>query len=214
MFRQLRILGPFLVVGAGLAGLVVFLVTGSSGSDNGSDGATQPDPVVIEADSVYDFDTMDELIAASDLIVRARVVDTAKGDVIGADGADPASAAIVVRDVTLRVDEVFAAATAAGAGPAVADGDRIVVAEEGWLASGEPLIIDGLGPSAEGDDAIWFLQAVPAAGPDEPGYIVINSQGRYLIDDDDLRGADGDDLLVKKVESLGADGLIEQLRTR
>lgn len=201
--------GPLVVLAIGA--VVIGVVLWADGPDA---APPEPDPVAVDADSVYEFTTVDEMVAASDLVVRARVVATERGALLGAEGADPAGAGVVVREVTLEVDEVWWRSPA-GSVPEVRAGDVLVVAEEGWLASGEPLIVDGLAPSAVGDEGVWFLQALPDAGSgsgsgddaDEPQYLVINAQGRYLVDGDSLVGASGDDELVAAIEHLAVDEL-------
>jgi hypothetical protein len=65
-------------------------------------------------------------------------------------------------------------------------------------------------PTAVGDEGIWFLDATDDA--ELPGYIVINSQGRYLLDPTDptgpLVGGDRDDPLVRDLERLTSRELV------
>ena len=73
----------------------------------------------------------------------------------------------------------------------------LVVEEEGWLEDGTPIVVDGAPASKVGDDAIWFLDAV---GTEElPVYVAVSAQGRYLVVDGDLVGADGDDPLIAEL---------------
>jgi hypothetical protein len=81
----------------------------------------------------------------------------------------------------------------------------VLVEEEASLANGTPLRVDGAPPSRHGDDGVWFLAA--SGDPDFPGYVVVNSQGRYLATGDRLVGADRSDPLVRSLEALGTDGL-------
>jgi hypothetical protein len=140
---------------------------------------------------------LDELVAASDVVVEGRVVETRRGRSFG----EPGGRTIVSRLVTLRVDAVLAgAAPTAGA---------VLVEEEGWLDDGSPLVVDGLRPTEEGDSGIWFLAA--GGDPDVPAYVVVGPQGRYLAEDGRLAGAAGDDPLVSDLASLGPDGLAEAI---
>jgi hypothetical protein len=180
--------------------LAVALVSGGSGSDDpASDrstatASTEPAPVDIASDSPT-YATLDELLAASDLVVRARVTSTERGRVFGEPGQENA---IESRLVGLEVTE-----TLKGAEPP----PEILVEEEGWLLDGAPLIVDGLVPSATGDDAIWFL-VDPSDDPQEPTpFVTTNAQGRYLVVDDTLIGADGPDPLIARLEALGPSGL-------
>ena len=59
-------------------------------------------------------------------------------------------------------------------------------------------------------DAIWFLDRRPDA--ELPGYLVIDHEGRFVVDGDRLEGADGKDPLVTRLEPLGPDGLTDAVR--
>ncbi len=212
--RHLRWLGPAAVLVGGAVVLVAALVLG--GSDQ-PPTTTEPGPVALESSSAHQWFALDQLVAASPLVVRAHVVDTRRGEVLGADGPSPAVAGVVVREVTLEVDEVWRHTSAAAP---VEPGERLVVAEEGWLSSGEPIVVDGLAPSTAGDDAVWFRQPLPgrtADGADvdagSPRFLVAGSQGRYLVGaGGSLTGAEGDDRLVGVVEALTLDQLRAELR--
>ena len=140
----------------------------------------------IESDSPT-YATLDQLLAATDLVVRARVTSTERGRVFGEPGEETA---LESRLVALEVTEVLR-----GAEPPA----EFLVEEEGWLLDGSPLIVDGLVPSAEGDDAIWFL-VDPSTDTQEPTpFVTVNAQGRYLVVDGALIGADGTDPLVGRL---------------
>ena len=144
---------------------------------------------------------LSELVAAADLVVAGEVASVARGRTFG----DPGGAAIVSRVVTLRVDSVLAGTPP----PAGAD---VLVEEEGWLADGRALAVDGAAPTEEGDRGIWFL--VDVGDPELPVYTVVNAEGRYLLadgDGDDLVGAAGDDPLIARVEAMGAGALADEV---
>ena len=180
-------------------GTFVALRPRSSESTAGGSAAeeTGTEPVVpVSAASIYDFGGLDELVKASDLVVRGRVEATSRGRAIGNDDN-----AVVSRIVTVRVEEVLAGSVAT---------TSVLVEEEGWLVDGRPLEVNGLAPSREGMEAIWFLDALPPG--DLPGFLVINHQGRYALDGTRLEGARGSDPLVDEVEALGADRLAAEVR--
>jgi hypothetical protein len=169
----------------------------ASGSGEEAAIAGAPSPLAVSASSLYEFDDLASMVAASDLVVRARVDTTARGRLVG-DG----DAAIVSRIDTLQVDEVLAGDAEAGT--------TLLVEEEGWLGDGTAIAVNGLAPSESGMDAIWFLDRRP--DPELPGYLVINHQGRYVVDGDRIRGAAGDDPLVTELEPLGPEGLTAAVR--
>ena len=215
--RLARWIGPVAVLCIGLlVGLGVLLVGGDDGAGvESTTTTTVPEPYEIESSAAQRWSTLDELVEASAVVVRGRVVDTTRGELLGADGADPGVAGIVVREVTIQIDEVLRSTDRA---PLLGPGERIVVAEEGWLSTGEPLVVDGLAPSAPGDDAVWFLDTLPSGEddvgtPEGPRFVVIGSQGRYLVAGvGTLRGAEGDDALIASIEATDLDQLRTELR--
>jgi hypothetical protein len=182
-----------LVVAAGI-GAVRWSTSGDDGQAD--DAATGSAPLAVSASSLYQFDDLASMVATSDLVVRARVDSTARGRVVGDGGA-----AVVSRIDTLVVGEVLAGANAAS---------TLLVEEEGWLGDGTAIAVNGLAPSEPGMEAIWFLDRRP--DPELPGYLVINHQGRYVVDGGRLRGAEGSDPLVATLERLGPDGLMHAVR--
>ena len=144
----------------------------------------EPQPVAVTSDAPR-VATLAELVASADVVLRGEVTSTERGRLFG----EPGAGAVESRLVTLRVAEVLA-----GAAPPETS---IVVEEEGWLEDGTPIVVDGAAPSQVGDDAIWFLDAV---GTDDlPVYVAVSAQGRYLVADDDLVGATGDDPLIDEL---------------
>ena len=192
------------VVALAVAGVLAVVLVAGGGADEPpvaeTTTTTAPEPVRIESDSPA-YATLDELLAATDLVVRARVTSTDRGRVFGEPGEETA---LESRLVALEVTE-----TLRGAEPPA----EILVEEEGWLLDGSPLIVDGLVPSATGDDAIWFL-VDPSEDPQEPTpFVTTNAQGRYLVDGDALRGADGDDTLVAELSAMTPDELEAVIRS-
>jgi len=184
--------GPAVAV---VVALVVGVVVWRSG-DTSDDAADRTDlaPVEVTSDAAR-LPSLQDLLEVSDLVVRAEVTGTERGRVF----ADPGgSGAIESRVVHLRVTTVLRGAGAEA-------GDRLLVEEEGWTAEGAPLVVDGLAPSATGDDAVWFL--IRAGDDEEARYVVVSAEGRYLVRGDRLVGAAGDDPLVAQLTALGAAGL-------
>ena len=205
--------GPLAAVALALAAAVVTgqrgddspsTAAGSGGSGGSADSAPGPDTgadLVAVASDAPRGGSLDELVAASDLVVRGEVEGTERGRPFG----QPGGATIVSRLVTLRVDEVLA-----GAAPRAG---TVLVEEEGWLDDGRALVVDGARPSEAGDAGIWFLTEVD--DPDLPVYTTVGAEGRYLVagdGGDTLVGADGDDPLVADLAARGPDGLAAAVR--
>jgi hypothetical protein len=194
--RRWQLVGPVAAAAVALAAGLVVAGRDDAGSPAPGDRspAAQAEPVAVSSDAPR-LATLDELVAASDVVVQGRVAETRQGRSFG----EPGGRTIVSRLVTLRVDAVLAgAAPAAGA---------VLVEEEGWLDDGSPLVVDGLRPTEEGDSGIWFLAA--GGDPDVPAYVVVGPQGRYLAEGERLAGAAGGDPLVSELASLGPDGLAD-----
>lgn len=160
--------------------------------------APTPDPVEVESDAQR-YASLDELLAASDVVVRGRVTDAERGRWFG-DGTS--STRIQSRLVTIDVEDVLK-----GSAPV---GGTLLLEEEGWTEDGAPLVVDGAAPSAEGDEGIWFL--VDPGDDTTDALILVGAEGRYLVDGDRLRGAAGDDPLVDELSALSEDELIARIR--
>jgi hypothetical protein len=190
-----RAVGP---VAAVAVAVVASLVLAGRGADQPAppQRSVSRAPVAITSDAAR-VDTLEELVARSDLVVRGQVVATERGRLFG----EPGAGAVQSRLVTLELAEVLA-----GTGtPAAA----LLVEEEGWLEDGTPVVVDGAAPSSVGDDGIWFLTAVGT--PEAPVHVVVSAQGRYLVTGDRLGGAAGDDPLVAELARLHVDELAERI---
>jgi hypothetical protein len=188
--RGWRLLVVLPVVTAVVLGAVVATGSWAGGDHPAPTATTGAAPVGISAESIHQFASLDELVAGSDLVVRGHVVSTARGRAVG--GGDNA---VVSRIVTIAVDDVLAGSTPAS---------TVLVEEEGWLLDGRAVEVNGLSPSEEGLDAIWFLEALPG---EVPLYLVVNHQGRYAVDGPRLRGAAWPDPLIEELATLGPAGL-------
>ncbi len=130
-------------------------------------GDDVPDPVELNSDSPT-FTSLDELVEASDLVVVASVADVSEGRTLTAP--DDPDAGFRTRLVELDVSRALV-----GEPPT-----PLVVEEPAELLDGTPVVVDGLEPLAEGDQAVWFL--VAGEGPTQPYYAVVNGQGRVVAD--------------------------------
>lgn len=145
--------------------------------------------------------TLEELVAASDTVVRAEVVATERGRWFGdADGGTR----IQSRFATLQVVEVLR-----GVAPAAGN---LLLEEEGWLEDGSPLVVDGAAPTQVGNDGIWFV--VDGGDPQVGAHVIVSDQGRYLVTGSAgrLAGATGDDPLIARLAALTLDELVALLR--
>lgn len=194
-------------VAVALAVIAGAVVLGGSDGGDGSHPSTPTtalpaDAVEVTSDAPA-YGSLQELVDASDLIVRGRVADAERGRWFG----DPGSTArIQSRLLTLDVEDVLHGSPRGEAG-------SVLVEEEGWTEDGHPLVIDGAEPSQEGDEGIWFL--VDTGDETTGAWIVVNAQGRYLVGPDGLEGATGGDPLVAELSGLSIDELEARIsRTR
>ena len=141
------------------------------------------------------YSTVEELVAASDLIVLGRVERVDEGRVF-TDPADP-TAGIRTQLAELAVDQVLE-------GPPTRS---VVVEEEATLLDGTPITVNGASPSTAGQRGVYFL----ITGSAETAYhALIGPQGRYLIDGDSLVTA-AQDPLSTSLAARGLDGLLALL---
>lgn len=165
-----------------------------------AEAEAQVETVAVTSDAPT-FASLLELMEASDVVVRATVVGAEHGRWFG-DGQD--GTRVQSRLVTLRIDDTMA-------GPAPPS-DTILVEEEGWLDDGTPIAVDGAAPSRVGDDGLWFL--ADGGDPELGAYVVINAQGRYLVNaDDSLTGADGPDPLIARLTEFDVGQLTAEIET-
>ena len=190
-----------------IATVVIGVATWTWGRGPGGDDP--PLPLRVRATSIYDFSSLEEMSAASDVVVEADVIAVERGRLVG----EPDEGGVISRIVTLAVDRVIS-----GVIGGVISGDpaggvsTVIVEEEGWLPDGTPIIVDDVEPSAVGDHGVWFLDALDDADrADLPAYLVINSQGRMLERDDRVEGGDQTDPLVREVQQRSFDELIRAL---
>ncbi len=182
----------------------IFGLTFDSSDHPTTTDTTEPErTTAIVSDTRHEFASIADLVQASDLVVSGRVIAAEAGRVFGGEDVESPAAAIRSHVLTLRVTAVLAGSHAAGPNAVV------LVEEEAELTDGSPVTIDGMRTSRVGDDGIWFLAA--SRDPDFPGYVVVNSQGRYLLgtDSDRLQGGDASDALVGRLSALGAEGLAD-----
>lgn len=155
---------------------------------------TAAESVEVSVVDPREFRTVGDLVAASEAVVLAEVVDTASGRTL----TDPGSpeAGIRTRLAELRVVEVLA-----GAAP-----DRLVLEEAATLVDGTPVVVGGASPVVVGDRGVFFL----VAGRSEaaPHWAIAGPPGRYLVRGDMLEAA-SEDPLSRSVESAGGPALVD-----
>ena len=143
-----RVLRHPVVPLVGIARVVIVAATWAS--NRGDTPVDTPEPLRVRATSVYDFSSLDEMGAASDLVVEADVVAVERGRLVG----EPGEGGVISRIVTLAVADVIRGDAAAS---------TVIVEEEGWLPDGTPIIVDDIEPSVVGDHGVWFLDALDGA---------------------------------------------------
>ncbi len=180
---------------SGVLPIVVVVVAGLAAlwwlRDDGIDDA--PNPVSIEATGPT-FTTIDELVAASDLIVEATVVDVDDGRTI-TDPTDPASG-ILTQLARVEVDSVLAGTQA---GP-------LVVEQEASLLDGTPLVVNGVAPLVAGDTGLMFL--IRGDGDEFPYTAFVNEQGWVPIVEQRIAPIDPRDAVWADFADRSSDDLI------
>ena len=173
-----------IVAAAGVTGAVMLI------------GDDEPDPVAVESSAPI-FRSLDELVAASDLVVLATVAGVDDGRSITAP--DDPNAGIRTRLVELGIRDTFAGESSGA----------VVVEEASAFADGEPIVVDGMTELGVGDVAIWFL--VAGGGEAMPYYAAVNGQARFVVVGETLE-ASRDDELSGALAALGPSGLADAIR--
>lgn len=128
-------------------------------------------------EEVYSFTTLDKMVATSDVVVEARVVDKITGPDISDSGESDDS--VGFDTAVLDITRLF---YAKGSLP-IDDSDQVALVE---LArdGGESIILNNVQPSKVGDAGFYFLtqdSTEVASGDPLLSFVLIGSQGRYLI---------------------------------
>lgn len=177
--RRGWVLPALLVLGA-----IIVAAAISVGSEDGDDAASdsaEPDPtddvVAIESTASVDPADLAELHALSDLVIVGEVQSIERGRVFASpdasqSGEEAGDAASGVESalVTVQVDRVLT-----GEDP----GTTVLVEEEGWLADGRRISLDGAPPTEVGDVGLWFL--IDTGDPDVPAWVTVGRFGRWTL---------------------------------
>jgi len=149
-----------------IAGAALFAAVSLAGS-----GDDSVDPLAVRADGPR-FETVEELIEASELIVEGTVVAVDDGRSIS-DPSDP-DAGIRTSLARLDIVDVFKGAAR----------DVVIVEQEAALLDGTPIVVNGLQPNEIGQSGFWFL----VEGPNDefPYVALVNEQARVLVSDEAL----------------------------
>lgn len=193
--HKIGAIGVVLALGVGVTGGLWRAIVGPS-----SEPRTVDAPIVVVS-SGPTYSSLEELVAASDVVVIGRAIAVAPGRLFSTGGR----AGIRSQLVTLEVGAVLA-----GQDP----GPTVVIEEEAAIADGRPIVVDGLRPTSSGDQGIFFLIASP--DPDVPYYATVSTAGRYLrvtaaAGDDRLLGATGPDALAPTLAAIGGDEMTDRI---
>jgi hypothetical protein len=168
------------------------------------ESAAEGEVVNVDATSLYTFATLDEMVAASDVIVVGTVAATERGRLVG----DPANGGVVSRVVTVSVDEFILDRSASSDGGGT---DAVRIEEEGWLVDGRSVVVNAMAPTAVGERAVWFLDRLE--GDPVSTYLVINSQGRFVAEQSGTRGGDQRDALVRQLQQYPFDDVVNLVKS-
>ncbi len=148
------------------------------------------------ASSGATYASIDELTAASDLVVIGTIAGAESGRTI----SDPTNPDVGIRTTLyqLEVERLLVGSA----------GGEIIIEHETSLADGTPIAINGASAPATGNRVLLFL----IAGPSDvfPHHAIINEQGRYEVTGRRLVAATAH-ALADEVVGLGLDDLIDSL---
>ncbi len=152
-----------------IAALVLWLRWPDSGTD----------PVNITASGPV-FTRLDDLVAASDLVVIGTIASTATGRII----TNPTDPTVGIRTTlyTLSVETVLTGQTT----------NTLIIEHETALLDGTPITINGTAPPSRGERGLYFL--VAGSDTEFANYAIISAQGRYRINGNVLSSTGTDSL--------------------
>lgn len=146
-----------------------------------------------------------QLVATSDAVVEATVVDVRPGTVVE-EAPGEIEGRVEFNDVFLRIDAV----DYLRARLTVEQGDTVIMSEIS-TSSGQPIELNHVKPSIVGDRGFYFLTLIEAKTLEDASYLtftLVSSQGRYRIQpDNSLEGSNPDDAVVQEVQTLTPDQL-------
>ena len=179
--------------------MIIVLAVGAMGAswvlgDRADDSET---PLAITADEPR-YATVDDLAAASDLVVVGTVVRVDDGRAI-TDPVNP-DAGIRTQLATIEVSDVLVGASS---GP-------LVVEQETELLDGTPIVVNGVAPLTVGDTGVLFV--VRGDSDEFPYTALVNEQAWVPIVDDRLAPIDPDDPVWSELAGQPPSALAELTR--
>lgn len=145
----------------------------------------QPGNASVEA---HDFDTLAEMQQAADAVIEGTVLGVEPGELITLDD-DAVYPSLLV---TIRVDAVLAGTV---------EGETIFL-DEADVEEDRPQ--EDLPPNSQvGDHGVYFLDYV------DPYYYLINTEGRFLVEDGRLVASSDTDAWAQAIELLNLEELKE-----
>lgn len=219
-----RMLGRQFSVGSRIClavGAVAISVAGCVSSDRQVSEETPVSTEVAESrdviryghivDKAY-FQSLQEMVAASDLVIVGVVVSVVDGPLLGQDSANAAETQFLqMASIVVEVDQVV---HPSGAGP-----NTVTVESMGWWAdiadgSRSPIVVDGLGLNRVGDRVIWFLEGRDRTADGEVIYEQVSLDGLLTVVDGRIQtDLVGEDRLANRLEGLTVDELVAQIRS-
>lgn len=146
------------------------------------------------------FGSLEEMVAASDVVVVAEVVEVGRGAYMGEEPGR-----LQLRDVTLRVSEVLRGNA----------GETLKFVETGWGSKGAELVVEGYPTSVVGQQGIYFLgPKMPDGSPSASSHSLLNSQGRFFRTGgkNELTPGNKENGLSKQLAARGFNKLVEDIR--
>ena len=155
-----------------------------------------PSTVKMWTASVYNFDTLAQMVATSDLVVEGEVMSDSRGDIhVGHGGS-------VDHLANLRVLETFK-----GAPPV-----NVTVVEPGWDDLGRTYVVDGLPMLRPFNRVLLFLRRLNQDGSPN-SYVRVTSAGQFFLVGDSVTTGEAVDAAVEKLKTMTSADLRAAIRT-
>lgn len=157
------------------------------------------EPEIAQAHAAVEphYESVEGMTRAASVVVKGRIVSAEPGPILGEEPGR-----LRLQELTIIADEVLA-----GRGP-----NELVVYELAWNEYGNPVEVNGIGPSQSGEAGIFFLQEADGAGYSE-GFVWLGSQGRFVqVGEDQLNNDKEGDKFSQDTAALGLKELSDQIR--
>lgn len=193
-----------------IIGLFALLTACAAPPPEAATTSPQHDREALVAAEAFDFSSLAQMVATSDLVVRGRVTETRPGRIVGAEPtphkleseySGPGSG--------MRLEEVVVDVEAILHGEP--PGRPVVVEVDGWWMSNEERVVLEEQVGFDNGQEVVLALHQKREQLDEPRFALVSSQGAYLLDGPRVIPTKRTDDLVRAIEQWGTQRLLSEV---